>query len=183
MAHKKAGGSSRNGRDSNAKRLGVKRYGGQLVAAGSIAYSQVEFLPLIQAAQNECLRAAATLAVRTGIGQQHAVSARQERRREAARAHAIVRHPVQDDDGVHVHRVFWRVPRPSPMLAWAGIFPDLPPIPRVPRPSPLLAWVGIFPNHLPASPPARPSAAPFRSSSPGPSGTSPPSASQRARRQ
>ena len=36
MAHKKAGGSSRNGRDSESKRLGVKAYGGQLVTAGSI---------------------------------------------------------------------------------------------------------------------------------------------------
>lgn len=40
MAHKKAGGSSRNGRDSEAKRLGVKRYGGQLVSAGSIIVRQ-----------------------------------------------------------------------------------------------------------------------------------------------
>jgi large subunit ribosomal protein L27 len=40
MAHKKAGGSSRNGRDSNAKRLGVKRYGGQLISAGSIIVRQ-----------------------------------------------------------------------------------------------------------------------------------------------
>ena len=40
MAHKKAGGSSRNGRDSNSKRLGVKRYGGQLVQAGSIIVRQ-----------------------------------------------------------------------------------------------------------------------------------------------
>jgi large subunit ribosomal protein L27 len=40
MAHKKAGGSSRNGRDSHSKRLGVKRYGGQLVAAGSIIVRQ-----------------------------------------------------------------------------------------------------------------------------------------------
>ena len=40
MAHKKAGGSSRNGRDSNAKRLGVKRFGGQLVPAGSIIVRQ-----------------------------------------------------------------------------------------------------------------------------------------------
>lgn len=40
MAHKKGGGSSRNGRDSNAKRLGVKRYGGQLVKAGSILIRQ-----------------------------------------------------------------------------------------------------------------------------------------------
>ncbi len=40
MAHKKAGGSSRNGRDSNSKRLGVKRYAGQLVSAGSILVRQ-----------------------------------------------------------------------------------------------------------------------------------------------
>lgn len=40
MAHKKAGGSSRNGRDSQSKRLGVKRFGGQLVTAGSIIVRQ-----------------------------------------------------------------------------------------------------------------------------------------------
>lgn len=40
MAHKKAGGSTRNGRDSNAKRLGVKRFGGQLVKAGNIIVRQ-----------------------------------------------------------------------------------------------------------------------------------------------
>lgn len=40
MAHKKAGGSSRNGRDSNAKRLGVKRFGGQIVTGGSILVRQ-----------------------------------------------------------------------------------------------------------------------------------------------
>lgn len=40
MAHKKGGGSSRNGRDSNAQRLGVKRYGGELVTAGSIIVRQ-----------------------------------------------------------------------------------------------------------------------------------------------
>ena len=40
MAHKKGGGSSRNGRDSNSKRLGVKRYGGQLVTAGTIIVRQ-----------------------------------------------------------------------------------------------------------------------------------------------
>ncbi len=40
MAHKKAGGSSRNGRDSNAKRLGVKRFGGENVSAGSILVRQ-----------------------------------------------------------------------------------------------------------------------------------------------
>ena len=40
MAHKKAGGSSRNGRDSNAKRLGVKTYGGQSANAGQILIRQ-----------------------------------------------------------------------------------------------------------------------------------------------
>jgi large subunit ribosomal protein L27 len=40
MAHKKAGGSSRNGRDSNSKRLGVKRFGGQVVKAGNILVRQ-----------------------------------------------------------------------------------------------------------------------------------------------
>ncbi len=47
MAHKKAGGSSRNGRDSESKRLGIKRYGGQLIPAGSIIVRQrgTEFHP------------------------------------------------------------------------------------------------------------------------------------------
>lgn len=40
MAHKKAGGSTRNGRDSEAKRLGVKRFGGEAVLAGSIIVRQ-----------------------------------------------------------------------------------------------------------------------------------------------
>jgi large subunit ribosomal protein L27 len=40
MAHKKAGGSTHNGRDSNPKRLGVKRYGGQKVTCGSILIRQ-----------------------------------------------------------------------------------------------------------------------------------------------
>lgn len=40
MAHKKGGGSSRNGRDSNAQRLGVKRFGGEFVTAGSIIVRQ-----------------------------------------------------------------------------------------------------------------------------------------------
>lgn len=40
MAHKKAAGSTRNGRDSNAQRLGVKRFGGELVSAGSIIVRQ-----------------------------------------------------------------------------------------------------------------------------------------------
>jgi large subunit ribosomal protein L27 len=41
MAHKKAGGSSRNGRDSNGQRRGVKRFGGQLVKAGNILVRQL----------------------------------------------------------------------------------------------------------------------------------------------
>jgi large subunit ribosomal protein L27 len=40
MAHKKAGGSTRNGRDSESKRLGVKRFGGEKVSAGSIIVRQ-----------------------------------------------------------------------------------------------------------------------------------------------
>jgi large subunit ribosomal protein L27 len=47
MAHKKAGGSSRNGRDSNSQRLGVKRFGGQDVLAGNIIVRQrgTKFMP------------------------------------------------------------------------------------------------------------------------------------------
>ena len=47
MAHKKAGGSSRNGRDSHAQRLGVKRYAGEQVLAGNILIRQrgTEFHP------------------------------------------------------------------------------------------------------------------------------------------
>jgi large subunit ribosomal protein L27 len=41
MAHKKAGGSSKNGRDSNGQRRGVKRYGGQTVQAGNIIVRQL----------------------------------------------------------------------------------------------------------------------------------------------
>ena len=40
MAHKKGGGSSRNGRDSNSQRLGVKRFGGELVISGNIIIRQ-----------------------------------------------------------------------------------------------------------------------------------------------
>lgn len=40
MAHKKSGGSAKNGRDSKSKRLGVKKYGGQVVTAGSILIRQ-----------------------------------------------------------------------------------------------------------------------------------------------
>ncbi|WP_018411635.1 50S ribosomal protein L27 [Methyloversatilis thermotolerans] len=47
MAHKKGGGSTRNGRDSESKRLGVKSYGGELISAGSIIVRQrgTEFHP------------------------------------------------------------------------------------------------------------------------------------------
>jgi large subunit ribosomal protein L27 len=41
MAHKKAGGSSKNGRDSNAQRRGIKRYGGETVRAGNILVRQL----------------------------------------------------------------------------------------------------------------------------------------------
>ena len=41
MAHKKGSGSTRNGRDSNAKRLGIKRYGGEYVLAGNILVRQI----------------------------------------------------------------------------------------------------------------------------------------------
>ena len=40
MAHKKAGGSTRNGRDSESKRLGVKKFGGQIVVSGNILVRQ-----------------------------------------------------------------------------------------------------------------------------------------------
>ena len=40
MAHKKGGGSTRNGRDSNAKRLGVKKFGGEFVVSGNIIVTQ-----------------------------------------------------------------------------------------------------------------------------------------------
>jgi large subunit ribosomal protein L27 len=47
MAHKKGGGSTRNGRDSNSQRLGVKAYGGQIVTAGSVILRQrgTRFMP------------------------------------------------------------------------------------------------------------------------------------------
>jgi len=43
MAHKKGAGSTKNGRDSNAKRLGVKRFGGEMVKAGNILIRQRSF--------------------------------------------------------------------------------------------------------------------------------------------
>lgn len=51
MAHKKAGGSTRNGRDSESKRLGVKKFGGEAVIAGNIIIRQrgTEFKPGINA--------------------------------------------------------------------------------------------------------------------------------------
>ena len=53
MAHKKGGGSSRNGRDSNSQRLGVKRFGGELVTAGSILVRQrgTRFAPGVNVAR------------------------------------------------------------------------------------------------------------------------------------
>ncbi len=61
MAHKKAGGSSRNGRDSESKRLGVKRFGGELIPAGSIIIRQrgTRYTPAktsAWAATTRCLR-------------------------------------------------------------------------------------------------------------------------------
>ena len=62
MAHKKAGGSTRNGRDSESKRLGVKRFGGELVSAGSIIVRQrgTKFHP----------------GVNVGIGRDHTIFAK-----------------------------------------------------------------------------------------------------------
>ena len=55
MAHKKAGGSSSNGRDSKSKRLGVKKFGGQLVLAGNILVRQrgTKFHPGIHVAKGK----------------------------------------------------------------------------------------------------------------------------------
>lgn len=62
MAHKKAGGSTRNGRDSESKRLGVKRFGGQVVKAGNIIVRQrgTQFHP----------------GVNVGIGKDHTIFAK-----------------------------------------------------------------------------------------------------------
>jgi len=62
MAHKKGQGSTQNGRDSNAQRLGVKRYGGQVVPAGSILVRQrgTKFYP----------------GVNVGIGRDHTLFAK-----------------------------------------------------------------------------------------------------------
>jgi large subunit ribosomal protein L27 len=66
MAHKKSGGSSRNGRDSNAQRLGVKRFDGELVTAGSIIVRQRG--TRIHAGEN------------VGVGRDHTLWARTEGR-------------------------------------------------------------------------------------------------------
>jgi len=70
MAHKKGASSSRNGRDSNAQRLGVKRYGGQLVNAGEILVRQrgTKFHPgdLVGRGRDDTLFALATGAVLFG---------------------------------------------------------------------------------------------------------------------
>lgn len=64
MAHKKAGGSTRNGRDSESKRLGVKRFGGQQVLAGNIIVRQrgTQFHP----------------GVNVGIGKDHTLFAKSD---------------------------------------------------------------------------------------------------------
>ncbi len=64
MAHKKAGGSSKNGRESESKRLGVKRYGGQQVLAGNILVRQrgTQFHP----------------GVNVGLGRDHTLFARKD---------------------------------------------------------------------------------------------------------
>jgi ribosomal protein L27 len=59
MAHKKGGGSSTNGRDSHGQRLGVKRFGGQLVNAGTILVRQRGTRPAktwVRARTTRCLR-------------------------------------------------------------------------------------------------------------------------------
>ena len=80
MAHKKAGGSSRNGRDSESKRLGVKRFGGQLVSAGSILVRQRG--TRVHAGDN------------VGMGRDHTLFARVEGRVEFRRRGPEQRHVV-----------------------------------------------------------------------------------------
>ncbi len=71
MAHKKGASSSRNGRDSNAQRLGVKRFGGQLVKAGEILVRQrgTKFHPGVNVGRggDDTLFATATGAVQFGV--------------------------------------------------------------------------------------------------------------------
>ena len=81
MAHKKAGGSSRNGRDSQAKRLGVKRFGGELVPAGSIIVRQRG--TQVHPGEN------------VGIGRDHTLFAKVDR----ARVEFAQKGPEQPQDG------------------------------------------------------------------------------------
>jgi large subunit ribosomal protein L27 len=71
MAHKKGASGSRNGRDSNAQRLGVKRFGGQLVKAGEILVRQrgTKFHPGVNVGRggDDTLFATATGAVQFGV--------------------------------------------------------------------------------------------------------------------
>ncbi len=64
MAHKKGGGSSKNGRDSNSQRLGIKRYGGEFVTAGTIIVRQrgTKFHP----------------GLNTGLGTDHTIFAKED---------------------------------------------------------------------------------------------------------
>ena len=82
MAHKKGGGSSRNGRDSNAQRLGVKRFGGEFVTAGNIILRQ----------RGTRMRAG----VNVGCGRDHTLYAKADGvvRFEATLAAAVVRPAV-----------------------------------------------------------------------------------------
>ena len=79
MAHKKSGGSSRNGRDSESKRLGVKRYGGEQVLAGNIIVRQrgTKFWP----------------GTNVGIGRDHTLF---------ATAHGAVKFTTKKDDRCYV---------------------------------------------------------------------------------
>ena len=83
MAHKKAGGSSRNGRDSQAKRLGVKVYGGEQVNAGQILVRQRG--TVVHAGTN------------VGIGRDHTLYARVAGRVQYATAGAAQRKTVRVD--------------------------------------------------------------------------------------
>ena len=64
MAHKKGGGSSKNGRDSNSKRLGVKKFGGEVVTAGTIIIRQrgTKYHP----------------GINTGLGTDHTIFAKED---------------------------------------------------------------------------------------------------------
>ena len=74
MAHKKAGGSTRNGRESHSKRLGVKKFGGESVIAGNILVRQ----------RGTHMRAGANV----GIGTDHTLFALKKRPREVQRRRA-----------------------------------------------------------------------------------------------